>query len=107
MDTPVRMYRMTQGQASVLAAAKEVGGSFVVYRLWSVLESLFVDPVDWHRMDKAIVTGELDLPDALKFLEKVAKYDWDTELAKASPFREDVEESEREVPATFSAGDGD
>ena len=91
MGKPARMYRVTQGQGAVLAASKARGGEFMISRLWAVLESLFVDPMDWHRLDSAIVSGKLDLPDVVKFLEKVVQHDWDAEslLGQHSPFRAD------------------
>lgn len=96
MGKPARMYRVTQGQGAVLAAAKVMGGEFMISRLWAVLESLFVDPMDWHRMDSAIVTGKMDLPDVVKYLEKVVQHDWDADLLMegTSPFRQVPEDGE-------------
>lgn len=81
MGKPARMYKLTDGQAAALVVAQQAGGTVMVARLWAVLEHLFVSREDWDRFDQAIVSGELELKDALRFISSVASYDWDSALS--------------------------
>lgn len=91
MGKPVRMYRLTNGQGAALAVAREKGGTFMVSRLWAVLEHLFVDRADWDRFDQGLVSGEMSLEDALTLLNQLSTYDWDAELVKAASAPDGIE----------------
>lgn len=72
----VELYEMTDGQRIAMAAVNARDNRAVVQRLWQVLESLFVDPADFERLDTAVVTGKVDWPAMEKFSQDVAGYEW-------------------------------
>lgn len=111
----VELYEMTDGQKMALGAVNTRDSQSVIRRMWAVLESLFVNPDDFQRLDDALVQGRVHIKAVEKFASDVLRHEWpkiEPESVESqahqdgygktlSPHGTQVVHGSQEVPATF------
>lgn len=92
----VELYEMTDGQKVALAAVNARDPQAVMRRLWQVLESLFVHPGDFERLDNAVVSGRVDWDSVEKFYHTVLQHEWPLKVEPTGVYTVPPDQSMRE-----------